>query len=594
MGTALFTCFGTIVAAVGAILLLVYIVIPVIGILFTFAGRLLRFVFQEARDLLLIPIALFVGVIKLLRATLCIVLARWDIVRSETTAAKRRFAEAYSRTVAVFIDNPLRVIGIPPTKEFETNEHIKQVKSEVEEAVEHYKHFFGGKDTPAPKFEGYTIVGTLPAGGSGAKLYIATSAGNASTVVIKSFEIATGSQLPQIVRESRAMEAAKKLGLVIEHHLDNERFWYAMPYHKGDHLGVVTNKLHEKTNELTEENLQTVLSYQHSLLKTLHEYHTAGLWHKDVKPDNIIIHDGDAHLVDLGLVTPLASAMTLTTHGTEYFRDPELVRQSMRGVKVHQVDGSKFDVFGAGAVLYFMLENTFPAHGGLSDFSKASPESIRWIVRRAMADYDKRYASIEEMLQDVETILNAKSISGVRPADLPSMGGESPPQEKSVRRLPAKSTPSTGGGPFKTRAHVYRTKPSGIAAILVAIAVGVFFVFKNDPPAQETTITQILPVEIPTGRVLVVNEIATSPDSAILKNASNKIAELSVAGWDLFIDGDTEANVRSWLPSSPTTTPIPSGKLANENMSGILLIQAGGDSTPMFYFIDENSARLIQ
>jgi len=96
MGTALFTCFGTIVAAVGAILLLVYIVIPVIGILFTFAGRLLRFVFQEARDLLLIPIALFVGVIKLLRATLCIVLARWDIVRSETTAAKRRFAEAYS------------------------------------------------------------------------------------------------------------------------------------------------------------------------------------------------------------------------------------------------------------------------------------------------------------------------------------------------------------------------------------------------------------------------------------------------------------------------------------------------------------------
>ena len=124
--------------------------------------------------------------------------------------------------------------------------------------------------------------------------------------------------------------------------------------------------------------------------------------------------------------------------------------------------------------------------------------------------------------------------------------------------------------------------------------MGVFLVFKNDPPTQETTITQILPVEIPTGRVLVVNEIATSPDSAIRKNASNKIAELGVAGWDLFIDGDTEANVRSWLPSSPTTTPIPSGKLANENMSGILLIQAGGDSTPMFYFIDENSARLIQ
>jgi serine/threonine protein kinase len=447
-------------------------------------------------------------------------------------------------------------------------------------------------NTTNNKFEGYSVIGSLPSGGSGAKLYIAKSTKNARVVVIKNFEISSGSQLPQIVRESRAMEAAKKLGLVLEHHLDNERFWYAMPYHKGDHLGVVTNKLHEKSNELTEENMQTILSYQQSLLQTLNEYHTAGLWHKDVKPDNIIIHDGDAHLVDLGLVTPLASAMTLTTHGTEYFRYPELVRQSMRGVKVHQVDGSKFDVFGAGAVLYFMLENTFPAHGGLSDFSKESPESIRWIVRRAMADYDKRYASVEEMLIDIETILNAKSISGVRPADLPSMGGEPPSGQ--VRRLPAKSTPSTGGGPFKTRAYVYRTKPSGIAAILVAIALGVFFVFKNDPPTQETIIAQVLPIEIPAGRVLVVNELATSPDSTVHKNASNKIAELGVAGWDLFIDGDTEANVRSWLPSSPTTMPIPEGKLMSENISGLLLIQNGEDSTPMFYFIDENGALLFQ
>ena len=39
------------------------------------------------------------------------------------------------------------------------------------------------------------------------------------------------------------------------------------------------------------------------------------------------LSDGRVQLVDLGLITPLASAMTLTTHGTEYFRDPELVRK---------------------------------------------------------------------------------------------------------------------------------------------------------------------------------------------------------------------------------------------------------------------------
>jgi serine/threonine protein kinase len=576
MGTALLTCFGTVVGLVGAILVSVYVVIPIIGHAFTFTGRLIRFGFHEFRDLVLVPIALFVGTVKLLRATLYVILARWDMVHKEMAAAKNRFIEAYDRTVAVFIDNPLRVFAIDTTKQTPAYRPATT-------------------NTTNAKFEGYTIVGTLPSGGSGAKLYIATPANNTSSVVIKSFEIATGSQLPQIVRESRAMESAKKLGLVLEHHLDNERFWYAMPYHAGDHLGVVTNNLHGNSNRLSNSQLQTILSYQQSLLLTLHEYHTAGLWHKDVKPDNIIIHDGDAHLVDLGLVTPLASAMTLTTHGTEYFRDPELVRQSMRGVKVHQVDGSKFDVFGAGAVLYFMLENTFPAHGGLSAFSKESPECIRWIVRRAMADYDKRYASIEEMLLDVETILKAKRISSVRPADLPSMGGESPAQQgKSVRRLPAKSTPSTGGGPFKTRSHVlYRAKPSGFVAILVAMAIGVFFVFDNEPPQQETLVTKVLPIDTPIGRVLVVNELSSSPDSAIRKNASNKIAELGVSGWDLFINEDTEAKVRSWLSANPTTTQIPEGKLAAENLSGILFIKEGDESDPLFYFVDQNGAHLF-
>ena len=48
----------------------------------------------------------------------------------------------------------------------------------------------------------------------------------------------------------------------------------------------------------------------------------------------------------------LRSSMTLTTHGTEYFRDPEMVRMALKGVKVHQVNGAKFDVYAAGAVLY--------------------------------------------------------------------------------------------------------------------------------------------------------------------------------------------------------------------------------------------------
>ena len=596
----LFTCFITVAGLVGAVLLLIYVVIPIIGHVAVFVFRLIRFVFQELRDVLLIPIALFVGLIKLLRATLCVVLARWDIVHKEMKAAKRRFTEAYDRTVAVFVENPLRAIGIETKTINEKHSYVHQSKNAVEVAAKNIKKVVADPSNPEDKFDGYKIIGTLPPGGSGAKIYIATQEKNASAVVIKNFELASGSQLPQIVRESRAMEAAKKLGLVLEHHLDNNHFWYAMPYHAGDHLGVVTTKLHNKSKKLSAKQLRTVLGYQQTLLCTLKEYHTAGLWHKDVKPENIIIHDGSAHLVDLGLVTPLASAMTLTTHGTEYFRDPELVRQAMRGVKVHQVDGSKFDVFGAGAVLYFMLENTFPAHGGLSDFSKDSPESIRWIVRRAMADYDKRYESIDEMLLDIEKVLSAKDVSAIRPADLPSLGGKEP--KIAARRTPAnptpesltRKTPSTGGGPFGTaNVHRYKTKPAGILALLVSILIGVYVVFDVNAPIEVSTPKTIVEVQIPTGRVLVVNDLLSSSTNDERKTASNKIAELGVAGWDLFVDAEKEASVRTWLPSDPISTAVSGSKLESENLTGILLIKNAENTSCTMYYVDQNGASIL-
>ncbi|MGD1914943.1 MAG: serine/threonine protein kinase [Phycisphaerales bacterium] len=296
-----------------------------------------------------------------------------------------------------------------------------------------------GPDKPRRRvgaFEGYEITGSLPGGGSGGKLYIATpderkrgaflrqGQGEVEHVVIKSFHLSEGSSLPQIVRESRSLESARKMGLVLEHELNDERFYYVMRYAPGDSLTRVTQQMHAMTGGqgLSQRDLRTALGYGRDLLDTLAAYHAGGLWHKDVKPDNIIVDGNRARLVDFGLITHLRSAMTLTTHGTEYFRDPEMVRMALRGVKVNEVDGERFDVYAAGAVLYSMVENSFPAHGGLSRISQPCPEAIRWIVRRAMADYDKRYRSAGEMLMDLDYVLRSEDMFAVKPAQLPSMG----------------------------------------------------------------------------------------------------------------------------------------------------------------------------
>ena len=76
-----------------------------------------------------------------------------------------------------------------------------------------------------------------------------------------------------------------------------------------------------------------------------------------------------------------------------------------------------------------MIENSFPAHGGLSQITRRCPEALRWVVRRAMADYDKRYASAAAMRADLEAIRSSADVFAVRPIDLPSMRGAEVPGE---------------------------------------------------------------------------------------------------------------------------------------------------------------------
>ena len=412
--------FGTIVA---------FIIVPVfkgIGFLimhvFGFIAGMLRDSFRAVGA---IPAAVVFAVLSVLN----VVIGRWSAAAHFGANVQHECKTFLACLYRVGVSHPLHLIGLGPM--------LEGIEQRVPAAVAESP----GADRPSRRtgqFEGYTVVGSLPSGGSGGRLYIAEPTADKRArleralgqcpqrVVIKSFAIADGSDLPQIVRESRALEGAKQMGLVLEHELASDRFHYVMPYVPGDHLGAVVRQVHARCGEsgLGEAELHEILGYVGDLVETLDQYHRNGLWHKDIKPENVIVHAGRAHLVDLGLVTPLRSAMTLTTHGTEYFRDPEMVRLALRGVKVHEVDGAKFDIYGAGAVMYYAIENTFPSHGGLSTVTRRCPEAVKWIVRRAMTDYNHRYSSAATMLADLEAVRRHPNVHAMRPAELPSMRDE--------------------------------------------------------------------------------------------------------------------------------------------------------------------------
>lgn len=435
----IFTILVVLIAGTLALGVIIYFLVQFLRVITAFVGRFFTFVGKSVRDLTRAIGAVIAAVVISLLCVGCIIIGRWSAAAHYGRAVRSEGEIALVRLYWFFVANPLRLFGLRGITEG-LDRRLPQIVADAPIAEPSWTE--RQSRTARAKFEGYTIVGTLAAGGSGARLYIAepdamkraaferAGLANVGQVVIKAFALDDGSSLPQIVRESRALDAARRLGLILDHELTPQRFYYVMRYVPGESLTQVTKRLHAMTGPdgLGPREVRSTLSYTADLLATLAAYHRGGLWHKDVKPDNIIVDTrpggtGRAYLVDFGLLGSLKSAMTLTTHGTEYFRDPELVRLAVKGVKVHEVDGTRFDVYGVGAVLFSMIEDGFPPHGGLSQVTRKCPDAVRWIIRRAMADYDKRYAGAEEMLADVRAALSAEDPFSVKPIDLPSVRG---------------------------------------------------------------------------------------------------------------------------------------------------------------------------
>lgn len=290
---------------------------------------------------------------------------------------------------------------------------------------------------PADFPQQWAVVDELPRGGSSARLYVVRRRNEQGVVdqtgplfVLKYFDLTAGGNLENIIRESQAAELAKRLGLIIESSLGNRAFWYVMPYYHGKTLTQTTldgvKKARSEGPRAFTEHQRLALGWVHQVLQIIAQYHEAGVFHKDIKPDNLIVNNEKIYLVDIGLMTPLGSMSQLTTHGTEYFRDPEMVKLALEGKEVREVNASKFDLYSIGAVLFFAIEGEFPTAGALSRFSNDVPLAVQWVANRAMAAMHQRYDNARQMLTDIDYLCWAAAngaLETVKPADLPSFRG---------------------------------------------------------------------------------------------------------------------------------------------------------------------------
>jgi serine/threonine protein kinase, bacterial len=155
--------------------------------------------------------------------------------------------------------------------------------------------------------------------------------------------------------------------------------------------------------------------------------HGAGLVHRDVKPENVLISDqGDVKIVDFGLVRAVAAAGITSTSvilGTAAYLSPEQVR-----------DGNaspRSDVYAAGIVAYELLTGQTPFSGDSAlsiayqrlntdvpapgTVISGVPEQFDRLVRRATArDPADRYADALDMGAELEAIVDELALPEFR------------------------------------------------------------------------------------------------------------------------------------------------------------------------------------
>jgi predicted Ser/Thr protein kinase len=153
------------------------------------------------------------------------------------------------------------------------------------------------------------------------------------------------------------------------------------------------------------------------VLTALDHAHKGGVIHRDIKPGNIMLAEGDVvKVTDFGLAKIQkgnASTMTMGTAGTLYYMSPEQIRG------LSNVD-HRGDIYSAGMALYETLAGHVPFKPDDSDFVVAQlivdgkfppldkangtvpKELVKIVMKSIDKDPTKRYQSCAEMVRALE------------------------------------------------------------------------------------------------------------------------------------------------------------------------------------------------
>jgi eukaryotic-like serine/threonine-protein kinase len=358
--------------------------------------------------------------------------------------------------------------------------------------------------TTGTKLGRYEIRSKIGAGGMG-EVYLAKDTKLDRKVALKILPMEVASNQPRMGRfaqEAKAASALNHPNILTIYEIDqtDSVHFIATEYVEGETLRQHMRDAPMKLGE--------VLDIATQIASGLSAAHAAGIVHRDVKPENVMVRqDGLVKLLDFGLAkvtepltqepvdpeAPTRGAVNTqpgVVMGTAIYMSPEQARG-------RSLDG-RTDTFSLGVVLYEMVAGCLPFQGPSANdviaallnekeppplvrFARDVPGELEHIVSKALRkDREERYQTVKDMLIDLKDLRRDLELQAQLERTTPPESSERATSERNDQTL----TTAASAGVVETGSATAVRSTSSAAYIVAEI--------KSHKPAAVITVALLL------------------------------------------------------------------------------------------------------
>ena len=324
-----------------------------------------------------------------------------------------------------------------------------------------------------------------------------------------------------ISRFQREAEAASKM----THHnivnlldvgMDGDNRYLVMEYVQGKTLKTVIQERGKLSPALAGQIAIRILS-------ALEHAHRNGIVHRDIKPQNILVHaDGHIKVADFGIAR-IANSSTLTkgdnVMGSVHYFSPEQARG--------EGANATSDIYSTGVVLYEMLTGRVPydgdnpvavamqhLHATPIPIQNLAPDVPPALVRVCMKAMEKnpalRYQTARDMAADIRAALENRP---ERPVVYPEKELDvQQPKPQMIREESQKQPIADTGRNRSETARRRKTRTAVLTTVLgIALCVGMFFAVQAifNSVVTTATVPNVIGLDVKDAQELITREDLT-------------------------------------------------------------------------------------